>query len=150
MKKICLFPLFLLLVSCGGGTKPTPKHTPTPSIEPVTYVFNNPVEEFDIHTEAQRNYFLDSNYSKIQDYTGAGVVDESKSRALTISWETNRNDSNQKFYLSEHNDMSSSLSYSVSNNKIDISNLKIGTTYYYQVKGDEGESELSREKQKVR
>ena len=139
MKKIFFLPLLFLLISCGGGGK-----TPTPSPTPIKNVctLDKEIEEFDIHTEGQRNYFLDENYKKINDYTGAGVVDESKSVSLTISWSWEREEDEQSFILSENESLNNGKTYVIKKNSIELFNLKIGTSYYFQIQANKDKSDI--------
>lgn len=143
MKKICFLPLFFLLISCGGSKKPV-EPTPTPSPTPIKNVctLDHEIEEFDIHTETQRNYFLNPNYKKINDYTGAGVVDESKSISLTISWSWEYEVEEQSFILSENEELNNAKTYVLSENSIELSNLKIGMTYYFKITANKDESDI--------
>lgn len=96
-------------------------------------------EALSIHTEKQEAYLNDSyvNFSKY----ASGTDELSKPKPITIDIPSDYLSGGSKLYVSENSDLSNSMEYDVASNKIEIYNLKIATTYYYQIKNDSKTSE---------
>lgn len=109
----------LLLVGCN-------KKTETPIFEHDEAVEK---ERLILHTDVQRAYLSD----KVENVNlyARGVEELSRPLKPTFSWDGD----NQTYtvYLSEKEDYSDSFTYTVEENKISFTNLKIDTTYYYKV-----------------
>lgn len=99
-----------------------------------TVVDNVPVENFDIvyeiHTELQKNYLLDS-YNMITKYA-KGVEELSKPLPITFKWDGSK-DTEYEFYLSEDSDFSNKRILKTNTNQISVYNLKINIQYYWYV-----------------
>lgn len=86
-----------------------------------------------IHTEVQRA-FLSDKIERVNIYA-RGMEELSRPLNSTFTWDGDNKP--YTVYLSEYNDYSDSFIYSVEENKVSFTNLKIGTTYYYKVTSDE-------------
>ena len=88
-----------------------------------------------IHTEKQKNY-LNDNYNNVSNYAN-GDSESSKPNPVTLTWESNLVNENVVDYyqvnVSENSDMSSSWVYKCEDTTLDVYNLKVGTTYYWNV-----------------
>lgn len=93
---------------------------------------SEPVFEEDkliIHTEVQRA-FLTDKIERVNVYA-RGMEELSRPLNSNFSWEGE----NKQYtvYLSEHEDYSDSFIYTVNENNVSFTNLKIATTYHYKV-----------------
>ena len=126
MKKTSLYILMAfvpLLISCSKNVELVIKSSKLET-------------EISFHTEGQNSYFDDTDYNHINNYTGTGVVDESKSKTIEINWEVETNYKKEVVYTftySDNQNLIGSISRTTKDTKIELSNLKIDTTYYYQI-----------------
>lgn len=88
-----------------------------------------------LHTDVQR-VFLSGPLDNVNLYA-RGVEELSRPLSPTFTWEESK--APYTVYLSDNYNYSNSLSYSVDEAKISFSNLKINTTYYYQVMSSDNE-----------
>ena len=104
-----------------------------------SYSFNE-YKDIDIHTDLQNQYLNDSIES-VETYA-RGYEEVSKPNDLEITWEFKTFDSKRvslyTFYLSESEDMVSPVVYEYDDTVATLSNLKVGTTYYYQIEAEAG------------
>ena len=118
----------LALTSCG-----TPKE--------VNFSFPTSFN-IEVHTELQKGLVDASNPDNyIKDHElELTTFSNSAPNAISISWNV-KTDNNSKaksydLYVSENKDLSDSWHYSSGVTSIDVYNLKLNTTYYYQVKAN--------------
>ena len=129
MKKYRFLPFLallpLLLTSCGAKA-------------PTSLELSGSNTNTDIHTEAQLNYIKDSNVSHINDYTGAGVVDESKSNGINIAIEAKPEGGDMppkyQVVVEEANDSSRHVTFQTTKNECLLTNLKVNTAYKYEIR----------------
>ena len=123
MKKIVLrITLFLLLVLLG--------------VSVVGCAEDTDGKVFDIHTETQ-NAYLNDKYDMATLYA-KGDEELSKPVAITLSWNMVLGVKKYQLYLSEYEDFSISRIYDVNKNKINITNVKIDTQYFWHVEYQKG------------
>ncbi len=119
---IALLPL--LLTSCGAKA-------------PTSLELSGTVIKTDIHTEAQLNYIKDSNVEHINDYTGAGVIDESKSDGvvITIDAKSEGGDMPPKYQIvvEEASDPTKHVTFQTTKNECTFRNLKVNTKYNFEI-----------------
>ena len=92
-------------------------------------------EVVNFHTELQKNY-LEDEVTNIAPYAYGGE-ERSKPLPLTLTWESNLTEENvvdyYKVNISENSDMTSSWEFKTNETSLDVYNLKVGTTYYWNV-----------------
>lgn len=129
MKKILLLLISVLscftLISCNKEDDGD-KTLPTENVE----------VGYEIHTELQKNYLLDT-YDMYWKYA-KGAKELSKPLPITITWDLPVN-YEYDFYLSEDEQMTNARIISTKKNEISIYNLKINTPYYWYVSYEENQ-----------
>ena len=92
-------------------------------------------DEVVLHTEKQKSY-LHGDYNEVLKYAH-GDGEYSRPLPVTFSWECNASEDNVINYytlnVSENSDMSSPWTFISETTSYDVYNLKIGTTYYWNV-----------------
>ena len=133
MKKIILLLILILscftLISCNK-TDDSDKTLPTENVE----------VGYEIHTELQKNFLLDT-YDMYWKYA-KGAKELSKPLPITITWDLPAN-YKYDFYLSEDEEMTSSRIISTDKNEVSIYNLKINTPYYWYVSYEENQTVIN-------
>ena len=103
----------------------------------------------EMHTENQLGYINDLRVDSVDTYSGAGVTDESKSKAIQLNWDvtTVKGDVPPKYrvQISETEDFSHPLQYETKINYFDAYNLKVHTKYYWKVTGVYGKKTFDSE-----
>ena len=112
----------------------------------VTFTVTDPGNDVGIHTSIQNKYLKGEDYLSATDYA-VGMLELSQPVPVTLEWSVAGAEGKAGKYivnLSEKEDMSKPKEYESKYNTIQITNLKIGTTYYWTVtavftsgKGDE-------------
>ena len=107
------------------------------------FIVEEPKIKFDIHQTEQERY-LNDDYNNVNKYAG-GKEEKSYPKKLEITWDINYDnmevdesivdtESGFSFYLSLSPDMSDPVVYDLwFNQGVELDNLMIGTTYYYQI-----------------
>ena len=132
----------LLLVSCASSFEKV-KALEDPIIER-GFTFQA-YDEISIHTELQNNY-LNDNYTNIANYAN-GTSELSRPQTFTLSWDftTSGEETVDSYLLSvtHHEDLSSFETYTCETSQYTFTNLMIGTTYYYFVTANVGNTSYS-------
>ena len=131
MKKLSIFLLLIILfslTSCSAinTTKKTSK-------EVTTTEYIEPIDVYSFHTDNQESYLLDK-YENFALYA-RGVEELSIPNKIEIK--IGNDYRSYTVILSEHEDLSDSITIKTKNNKLELLNLKMNTVYYYTV--DESE-----------
>ena len=133
------------LVACGGGNNQSSQTTSvyvptlnqTVTVTPIT-------EEFNTHPDAV-DTFMACEHSEIGSVSSASL----KANTLTLNWEAEGDDTVEKFKveLAENENIDNPLVYEVDASKksLDITNLKVGTTYYWRVTAIAGDKDARSE-----
>ena len=105
--------------------------------EKMTFTLNDYPDALSFHSEDQIAYFND-DYSNIDKYATGNKTDLSKSVPITISWnvETNLEDPTYRFIYGTKEDLSDSFEIETKETHVDLSNLLLDQTYYYQIKSN--------------
>lgn len=90
----------------------------------------------DIHTKKQSSYLTKSGLSTI--FYSNGKKENSRPEAVEFKWDSDTLSENTEYIvdISENEDMTDSISYSISSQTLEVYNLKIATTYYWTVSAD--------------
>ncbi|MDE5617157.1 MAG: tyrosine-protein phosphatase [Clostridia bacterium] len=111
-------------------------------IPDVVYAQNNSSQTVTIHTARQSKY-LTASPTLANTYAN-GKKEYSKPKSIILQWDAvniNEN-SNYTVILSENSDMSKAIAYSSPTNSVNIINLKIATTYFWQIQNGDYNSEI--------
>ena len=100
----------------------------------VTFTVNDPGNNVGIHTSLQNKYLLSEDYLSATEYA-IGQLEFSWPVPVTLEWSVAGAEGKVKYTvnLSEKEDMSKAKEYESEYNTLQITNLKIGTTYYWTV-----------------
>lgn len=146
-KSLFVFPIsVLMLLGCSSeAVKPSEvKFTPCS--------FDQDIE---LHSETQLSAFInnfdvvydDVSYDYLKPYDSLLLKEDlTKPNKVHLSWEVEVDKgsiSEYKVYLSENEDMSNKISFTTSTTSLDITNLKIGTDYYWQIEAYDFKSEIA-------
>lgn len=146
-KSLFVFPIsVLMLLGCSSeAVKPSEvKFTPCS--------FDQDIE---LHSETQLNAFInnfdvvydDVSYDYLKPYDSLLLKEDlTKPNKVHLSWEVEVDKGSipeYKVYLSENEDMSNKISFTTSTTSLDITNLKIGTDYYWQIEAYDFKSEIA-------
>ena len=141
---VVLFVIPLLLTSCSPKRGPREHEKrftdidefyEEPKIEDSKNIIIDPtnvkLNEYEIHDEIQYAY-LNSGYNKVSKFA-EGTKELSKARYLTLQVREEIEEV-EEFYieLSEFENFEDSIIYQTASNSVDVTNLKVGTTYYYR------------------
>ena len=136
-RKMKLSCAVLLLLSSFVGCKVEEKSVITLK----TYI-----EEFQIHTDLQQ-YYLDVMFN--EGYSPDETIDEvkgteelSRPNPVELEWNDSISSTSYTIEVSKSNEFVNKQVFTSSNNKIEIYNLEIGTTYYWRVIDEEEASEI--------
>lgn len=139
MKKLFILASISLLTSCS---LPAFLVTATGNIS-CEFIFNN-YDNVIIHSESQNSY-LNDNYQNIHNYA-QGNEEKSKPVDFTLEWECNvTNATVDSYYLnvSLEENLTNFKTYITTTESYTFSNLFIGTTYYYSVTANIGNTSFS-------
>ena len=114
-----------------------------PSGDKEPHIVLNNVSTFNIHSDLQQSFLNDENIDNIHNYA-SGVEELSYPRSLDLSF-SKINIKENTFYvdLSKDKDFSSFKRYETNSNSVSLTNLEIGTTYYWKVSTDSVSSDVS-------
>ena len=125
-KFILIIPLLFAIASCDSGANNNDYYIKA------TEDLNN----YEINTTLQ-NDFLNLTDASLMDENICGLKELSKPNKVHLSWESNKNDISYRVILSEKEDLSSPMVFKTNDNYLDISNLKVDTTYYYVIRSQD-------------
>lgn len=128
MKKIFLLALLCItfLASCGGV-----------KFEPIEIT-----SKVELHTELQVSY-LNDDYKNVLNYV-TGVEELSRPVPVTLEWMNKGvKASNYEVLVSEKEDLSNPYQFQTEKTSLDVYNLKIKTTYYWNVTAIDGETKTT-------
>lgn len=124
-KLILIIPLLFAIASCDSGADNEYYIKATENL-------NN----YEINTKLQKE-FLDLNDASLMNENICGLKELSKPNKVHLSWESNKSDISYRVILSEKEDLSSPMVFKTNDNYLDISNLKVDTTYYYVIRSQD-------------
>ena len=93
--------------------------------------FTFTVDASKLHTNLQLSYLSDS-YENVSKYAD-GKKELSKPQPIRFKWQSSKTATNCELKISENENLSNAKTISVKTKEIKISNLKVRTTYYYQM-----------------
>lgn len=128
-KFILIIPLLFAIASCDSGANNNDYCIKA------TEDLNN----YEINTKLQ-NDFLNLTDASLMDENICGLKELSKPNKVHLSWESNKNDISYRVIVSEKEDLSSPMVFKTNDNYLDISNLKVDTTYYYVIRSQDDAS----------
>ena len=139
MKKYNIFLLLMMFIlgACSSNSaKPNGNKTPVPTREiDNRFSLHSLGSYVSIHTELQQTY-IDEDDVEAVPKEADGNTELSRPENITLSWEID--DKNIKDFvvgIGEEEDLSDQKEYEVSDTtSLDVTNLKIGTKYYWTVK----------------
>jgi len=143
MKKnmIPFWMLGALLSSCGA--LPSSSSPANSSEREKIIVLNEIAQPFDMHSEVQRAY-LDNGIPEEMDFAIAdGKHENSKPLPLTLSWQAEASKAKYRVYVSEDESFRYAKEYQTTSPFLEITNLKLASTYYWKVVSEDEESEVS-------
>lgn len=123
---ISLLGIFPLILTACGSKAP----------ESIAFTLPDNING-EFHSEKQLGYFADPSYNNIDTYTGARVVDESKSLPINISFTADvvggKLPAKMKINISETNDFNKYQTFYTTGTTFELKNLKLNTTYFYKL-----------------
>ena len=124
-----------------GCSKTNPSIDPIEENKPVITL--NEISSFNVHTDLQQSFFDDEDMNNVHNYA-TGIEELSYPRYLNLSF-NKKNIESDDFYvdLSKDKEFSSFQRYKTNDYSVSLTNLEIGTTYYWRVSNDEVSSEIS-------
>ena len=139
-KRCLIFLIPLLFASCAKTPFSSSESQPSAND---AIVLNEVSGIVDFHSPVQKDY-LDGGIPEEIDHSVAdGKHENSKPIPLTLSWEGTEADGSFEVLLSEDPSFEKAKIYEAKSASIDVSNLKLATTYYWKVRQGEKESEPS-------
>ena len=126
-KLLYIFPLLIVLSSCGNNNNDYYIKT------------REELNNYEINTKLQKD-FLALNDPSQMDKSICGLKELSKPNSVHLSWESNKKDIAYRVILSEKEDLSSPMVFKVTDNFLDITNLKVDTDYFYEVRSQSDSS----------
>ncbi len=122
MKKVLLFlPLLFSLVGCAENDPE--------NVEFQLKQFENPVS---IHTEEQKSFFKETDFSNNLTKYGLGEEEKTIPLPVSLNWSVIKA-RNYIVKVSEKEDMSDSWEFTTKKMQFDLYNCKVNTTYYWTV-----------------
>jgi hypothetical protein len=124
---LCIALCAALLGGCGSSSASGEKDV-------VTFTMADPGGDVNIHTSIQNKYLKGEDYLAATDYA-VGQLELSYPVPVTLEWTVTGAEGKAKYTvnLSENEDMSEAKEFKCDYNTLQITNLKIGTTYYWTV-----------------
>lgn len=139
-KRCLIFLIPLLFASCAKTPSSSSESQPSAND---AIVLNEVSGIVDFHSPVQKDY-LDGGIPEEIDHSIAdGKHENSKPVPLNLSWESTEADGSFEVLLSEDPSFENAKIYEAKSASIDVSNLKLATTYYWKVRQGEKESEPS-------
>lgn len=112
----------LSLVGCGGGE---------------TITLSTYTEPFEIHTSLQKYYlevmFNESYQPDAENDEVKGTAELSRPTPIKLSWTDSKNLGNYVVDIAENDNFDNKISVNSTTTSVEVYNLKIATTYYWQV-----------------
>ena len=136
-----LLALAALVCSCGMPSEPSSSVMNSESEKKI--VLQETTEPFDMHSEVQKAY-LDNGIPEEMDFSIIdGKHENSKPVPLTLSWQGEKGDDGYRVYLAEDESFHEAKEFRTASSSLEITNLKIASTYYWKVVSGNEESAVS-------
>lgn len=118
---VLVLPLLFSLTSCAENDP-----------DSVTFELKNFDSEVSIHTEEQKSFFKETDFSNNLTKYGLGEEEKTIPMPVPLEWSVIKA-RNYIIKVSESSDMSNSWEFTTKKQKFDLYNCKINTTYYWTV-----------------
>ena len=139
MKRISVILLLSASLLCSCSSQGSSDISRTPIQQEIT--IQQITSPHDIHSPLQRAYLDGGDPEAMDNLVADGKHENSKPIPLTLSWEGNSEA--YEVHLSESESFEEEKTYAVKGNSLDITNLKIGTRYFYKVTSPTSSSGIS-------